>query len=559
MTPDPGRAGDPRASGAERPGSAPPVEGVLVTGGSGDPRGGLRGAAVALALGALAVVPAAATYKVFELDRFFVPKELVLHLTALLAGILALKAFRRTRLRGVDVMLVAFLLVGALSSLFATNEWAAMRALSLGASSVAVFWVARSVAAAGHARLLLGALALAVVLGCGTALLQAYGVRTELFSINRAPGGTLGNRNFVAHLSAFGFPVVLLAALGARRATAYLFGAGGVMLVVATLVLTRSRAGWLAFAVVLLVVLMAQLLAPALRGHRRTWLRLLGILLVGGAGVAAAVLAPNTLRWRSENPYVESVRGVANYQEGSGRGRLIQYRRSLGMVAERPVLGVGPGNWPVVYPSIAPASDPSLDRRQPGTTSNPWPSSDWVAFVSERGPLAAALLLLALLALALQGVRRAVRAQSPETALGQSALVATVAAALVAGLFDAVLLLALPALLVWATLGALAAPGEEIHGSRRGSSPTAALLFVLLLSALGVVRSGAQLAAMAIYDGSESSADLRRAAAIDPGNYRLHLRLARTGPRQQRCEHARAAHALFPSARAARNLADRCG
>ena len=35
-----------------------------------------------LQLGALAVVLAASTYKVFELDRYFVPKEVALHITA---------------------------------------------------------------------------------------------------------------------------------------------------------------------------------------------------------------------------------------------------------------------------------------------------------------------------------------------------------------------------------------------------------------------------------------------------------------------------------------------
>ena len=50
------------------------------------------------------------------------------------------------------------------------------------------------------------------------------------------------------------------------------------------------------------------------------------------------------------------------------------------------------------------------------------------------------------------------------------------------------------------------------------------------------------------------SAQPRRAAQIDPANYRIHLRLARSGNRAQRCEHARAAHALFPSAEAARDL-----
>jgi hypothetical protein len=54
---------------------------------------------------------------------------------------------------------------------------------------------------------------------------------------------------------------------------------------------------------------------------------------------------------------------------------------------------------------------------------------------------------------------------------------------------------------------------------------------------------------------------LSRAALIDPGGYRAHIRLARSGSglnRQGRCAHARAARDLYPNAREARNLSDGC-
>ena len=58
------------------------------------------------------------------------------------------------------------------------------------------------------------------------------------------------------------------------------------------------------------------------------------------------------------------------------------------MAAAHPLLGVGTGNWSVRYPRYAPASDPSMT--DVGLTANPWPSSDWVAVLSERGPAALA-------------------------------------------------------------------------------------------------------------------------------------------------------------------------
>src|SRR5687767_512739 len=142
-----------------------------------------------LQAGAIAVVVIATTYKAFELDRFFIPKELTLHLTALAAGLMSLRAFRRTAFSKVDLLLILYLLVSAGSAIFATNIWVAARALAVSASAVAIYWSARAVREAGLAKPLLGALALAVVVAAVTACLQTYGVRTELFSINRSPGG----------------------------------------------------------------------------------------------------------------------------------------------------------------------------------------------------------------------------------------------------------------------------------------------------------------------------------------------------------------------------------
>jgi hypothetical protein len=532
---------------------------VTVSAGPLPPAGrSARAALRVLQLGAVAVVLVASTYRPFELDRFFLPKELVLHATAALAALLALGAFRRAALTRVDLLLGAYLAASAASALLADNRWLAARALAISVSSVAVFWAARGLREAGLGRPLLVALGVAVVVGAGTALLQAYGVRIDLFATARSPGGTLGNRNFVAHLAAFGLPLVLLGALRAWRTAGYLLGAAGVALVGAALVLTRSRAGWLASGVVLLVLVLSLLACAPLRRHGRSWARVLGILLLAGAGGAAALALPNALRWRGENPYLESARGVVNYQEGSGAGRLVQYRRTAEMTARRPLLGVGPGNWAVAYPGQAPADDPSLDRGAPGTTSNPWPSSDWVALAAERGVPALALLALALAGMGAAGARRLLGARDAEEGLEAAALLATLGATVVAGAFDAVLLLALPSLLVWAALGALL-PADAVRPLPTGRWAAAAALALLGLAAgAAAARSAGQVAALALYaEGGRGS--LERAARLDPGNYRVRLRLARSGPRAERCRHALAARALLPHARQARDAARGCG
>jgi O-antigen ligase len=508
------------------------------------PRWNVRLALHLLQLGALVIVLVVTTLHAFELDRFFVPKELALHVTALLAAALVARASRDR----VEIFLAIFLLISAASGFFAQNSWLAMRAVAITGSSVLLFWSARRMREEGLAAPLLRGIALAVIATAVTSLLQTYGLDIDFFSENRAPGGTLGNRNFIAHVAAFGFPVLLLTALRARRFFVWPIGAATV---VASLVLTRSRAAWLAFGAVVLVLVVALFLSSALRRNSRVWRRLGAIVVLSAAGVAAVLVLPNSLRWRSDNPYLESMRRVADYQGGSGRGRLVQYEHSLRMAARHPILGVGAGNWAVLYPKFAARNDPSINDSEPGMTFNPWPSSDWIAVISERGFSAAIALGLVFLLLAVRGFRQLRRAIDVDEALGATALLGTIAGALITGMFDAVLLLAVPAFLVWTTLGALAPAGEF---------PRQRLIatLVIAIALVGVVRSTSQLIAMQIYVTRGDRASLVRAAQIDPGNFRLRLRLARGGARRQRCEHARAALSLYPFSSSARAVTRGC-
>ncbi|MDE3128309.1 MAG: hypothetical protein KGL38_09915, partial [Gemmatimonadota bacterium] len=95
---------------------------------------------VVVAAAALAVGLVAAPYKAFDLDRFFVPKELALHVGALLLGAIALRRRSRIGYSGVDLLLALYLGLGVLSALFAPNHWLAARSLAVTWSSLVVFW-----------------------------------------------------------------------------------------------------------------------------------------------------------------------------------------------------------------------------------------------------------------------------------------------------------------------------------------------------------------------------------------------------------------------------------
>jgi hypothetical protein len=280
------------------------------------------------------------------------------------------------------------------------------------------------------------------------------------------------------------------------------------------------------------------------------------------ASLALALVLPNRLNWRSDSPYLESLTGVANYKEGSGRGRVIQYGNTLSMAADHPLLGIGPGNWPVFYPRYMSPADPSFDRDDIIPT-NPWPSSDWMAVAAERGFVAGALLVLIGISIALGAWARVRLGARQVPALTDLAIVATLLAVTVVGAFDAVLVLPVPTLFAWTIIGVLASsarPIREIPLTPRARR--AALVGVALVGLVFVGRSAAQTVAMGVFTGGDR-ADMARAAAIDPGSYRIRMLLARSWARAGRCDRAiplaRDARELFPNHPAPRELLRACG
>ena len=520
-----------------------------------------RIALLVLQVGAIAVVLAAVVFKQFELDRFFVPKELVLHLTALLAASCCLWRARELRLSRVDQLLGVFLALGLVSALFATNWWLAGRAAAISLSGATCFWCARTVSRAGLGRALVAVLALTGVVGAITSLLQTYGLRIDMFSLNRAPGGTFGNRNFMAHLCVIAFPALLLSALRTESRRAFGWWSAALGVIAAALVLSRSRAAWLSLLACVAVLLVFGVLAARRARGTIAWRRLAVLALAAGAGAGLSLVLPNTLNWKSDSPYLETARSVVNYKEGSGHGRLIQYANTARMSLRHPLFGVGPGNWAVEYPKFASSGDPSLTEE--GMTANPWPSSDWMTFLSERGLAAFVVLALAVVALVVDAFRALRTDGDPDEALAAWTLLGTLAVLLVVSTFDAVLLLPAPALVAWALLGALSPPSRaRLEVPLSLPRRLMAIVLVLLLGGLAATRSVTQVAAMSVFSGSTRSSEVERASALDPGSYRIHMRLAEAYARRGSCTnvrvHAGAARALYPNAPAPRRLLANC-
>lgn len=512
-----------------------------------------------LQVAALLVVLVAVPSPLFDLDRFQVPKELVLHVAAFGAATLALGGVRRIPLATTDLLLIGFGVLTALSTITAPNPWLAVRATGVTWAGLALFWVARALARGGLARPLLAVVAAASVAGAGTALLQAYGVELPLASSRRMPGGAFGNRNFMAHATAIALPVIIYLAIESRARAAPVLGAVAIAISSAALLLSRSRAAWLAVAAGLTILLVEGIGVSGLWRDPAIRRRLITLAASAALAITAALAVPNALSWRSDMPYLETLVGVANYREGSGRGRLIQYENTLRMVRDAPLLGVGAGNWAVEYPRYTTPGDPAFDATDPIPT-NPWPSSDWVGIVAERGVPALLLLVAAGAAMAIVGWRRSrQKGRSPEGLAGL-AMIATIVVTVVAGAFDAVMLLATPTFFAWTILGALHPPPREQLAIQRP-----ALIAKLRAGALGAgllfgLLAAAQTVSIALAGDGSSLRRVRWAAAVDPGSFRLDLHLAgRSRGCAARIPYAQRAHALYPNHAEPRRMLRRCG
>jgi O-antigen ligase len=513
-------------------------------------------------LGVILAVVVALPYKLFELDRYFVPKELVLHAAALMLAVLLLARRRSLSFDLADGLLALFLLWSAASALFATNHWVAQRALGVSVSGAVVFWGARSVAERGSYRPILIAAAIAAVCAAVFSLAQAYGLDSEYFSANRAPGGTFGNRNFVAHIAVIGLPSLVWCTVTTRRSFGALLGSLGAATLAAALVLSRSRAAWLAVAACVVVLLVPMLASRKYWRGAKVGGRFARLLLAAVIGGMVAIVLPNRLNWNSETPYLDSARGVVDYKKGSGRGRLAQYQNSLQMAVANPIFGVGPGNWPVEYVEFAPSRDRSL--AEDGMTANPWPSSDWVAFVSERG-IVPTVALLGVFAVLFHGsLRRWSGLESGDAVLAQLVLAGTIVATMVVSAFDVVLLLGAPSLLVWSVIGATS--GIRHEGREAKLSPRVwgfAAAGLILVALLSTARSATQTISMMAVDRGGMTAGWVNGAAWDPGSYRINLRLADLYYRRGHCAaarwYARRAEGLFPHAAAPKRILSGCG
>ena len=142
------------------------------------------------------------------------------------------------------------------------------------------------------------------------------------------------------------------------------------------------------------------------------------------------------------------------------------------------------------------------------------------------------------------------------------ALIGTIVAAIVVGSFDAALIVAVPAYFVWTLAGALAPPSDRAVVAKT-SLRFAALFATVVFGLIAVTRGIGQIAAIATFNANSHIATIERAARLDPGSYRIHLKLAEAYVARGECgrarAEARAARALLPNAVEPKRVLAECG
>ncbi len=524
-------------------------------------------------------------------DKFALPKELSLQILTLVvcAKVLADRNYQRAISSSwacwPSVLLCGFVVWSVVSWLAtATNAWEASRAVGISASML-MLWV---MVGASNERDTVAIIRITVViLSCASvaSTLEAVGFFPGLSLPHRGPGGVFGNRNYASHIFVLALPACWYLYRRAHCMRHVMWLSLATSLVIVPIVFGRTRGAWLGALVALASGSLAyasgrqQRQKPRRRDFERASLAVMILAII--LGLASGRLITARLWTATPDPLTETARHIADASVGSGHGRLIQYSTTLKIIRDHPILGVGPGNWGVAYARYATADDSSYDRHAIDPV-NRFASSDFLDLAAERGLLGVGLLLAAL-GISWLGCLRAT--QSSPARLSQPndvtnyptrvaprniaesttdrreelrerfiALTALVCSYIAMGMVDSLLVQAPVTGVIAILAGGWSKKDRSPFPATRFGGRSAVPIFVAVIVASFTVFSAARLArslfVVATYSTQLSLANLNTLTRVAPGEYALHVLVAKRAARVGNCRLMRdqivAADALFP-------------
>jgi probable O-glycosylation ligase (exosortase A-associated) len=218
-------------------------------------------------------------------------------------------------------VLLAFMAISVLTSI--NNYWAFEFFRGILLTVMLFLLTVNIVETPAQIRKLLGVLLVAHLFFCVKGTIQ-YFAGNRFGTTGMVGGGFLGDENDFALALTVIFPFAYFALDTARGAAKKIFWGGISLFFLTTIVLTMSRGGFLGIAGTLIVCWLRS---------RRKLASAVGLALLVGT---VALLAPPE--------YFEEVRSVRLTNEGTAHKRREYWMAGLRMFAEKPLIGVGPGN-----------------------------------------------------------------------------------------------------------------------------------------------------------------------------------------------------------------------
>jgi tetratricopeptide (TPR) repeat protein len=286
-------------------------------------------------------------------------------------------------------------------------------------------------------------------------LAQYYEIGRHLIPTSGLPSGTLGHRNIGAAYAAALLPYIVLRFVHSEKKLQDALWAVCGMLTLAFVIATRSRAAWVALLVGVVVAVALWMRTFSSEGCQirpTKWISAA----IGCVLVVLVAITPSRIgkgageaMWDEKASLGQAVQSIA--ASGGDKGRLILWETTLEMIQNRPILGVGPGNWRIHYPLYA-------EGRIIDAKAVPHrPHNDLLSIWSESGTGAIVLFLVALFLGFKAGLPRIV---GPNRDLLVSAI-ASITICVVSGLFGFPKEFVSATLPLWFGLGLLTVYGSS--------------------------------------------------------------------------------------------------
>jgi tetratricopeptide (TPR) repeat protein len=359
-----------------------------------------------------------------------------------------------------------------------------------------------------------------VVAGLGLGLVstaEALGWEPDVLDVGGRLSATLGSPAYLGAAAALLLPALIGIAADRTwgRVARAAAGAGAAGLSVAV-VGSGARAAWFGLAVAGIAALWGQ----------RDRVAALGRTVRPGlaSGVVVAVVAVATVLV-AVGPVGARVAGTFDRDEPGGRGRLDEWRVAARVLADDPVVGVGPEGYRVAFASGVDAAYERAHGRDP----QPDRAHSTPLDLALAGGVPAVALWIGLVVLAGRYVLRAMRGDEP--------WLAGIAAGLVAHVAGGLFLFPVAELepVVWLLAGlVLARGGTAAARTTERAAPRAAVVVGLAVAAVvalaaGIVdvaadrHAGAAADALAVGDGATAADEAAAAVRLRPDVVRLHL------------------------------------